>query len=286
MEALRAGLRDLGYLEGKNIVIDFRWAEVVDRLRELASQASHAAQETPLILQDGLEEIVSKRLGSRHRSGRSPDWLKFKKLTVRKSGLHARHLYISARKRSGLGHAGKLAYPIKPLNVEGLDRPTRAHKEQGNHPAGVIVDVQFPCHSTPRPWWDPMPGTRRSFQCAEPAVDSTVGATCQFRSGYVRYAGKRGQSKRLPSFALRKILEARRLGYKSSACNGGARSGAGSRRIASIIPFLIAMVATSTRSWPMLKFRMSASSLSCPMAEAVGRGSSIVRRVPLHSKVI
>jgi bifunctional non-homologous end joining protein LigD len=26
----------------------------------------------------GLEDIVSKRLGSRYRSGRSPDWLKFK----------------------------------------------------------------------------------------------------------------------------------------------------------------------------------------------------------------
>ena len=29
-------------------------------------------------LQDGREGIVSKRLGSRYRSGRSPDWLKFK----------------------------------------------------------------------------------------------------------------------------------------------------------------------------------------------------------------
>src|SRR5215217_7353710 len=38
VEALRAGLRDLGYLEGKNIVIDFRWAEAVDRLRELAAE--------------------------------------------------------------------------------------------------------------------------------------------------------------------------------------------------------------------------------------------------------
>jgi len=28
----------------------------------------------------GLEGIVSKRLGSRYRSGRSPDWLKFKNL--------------------------------------------------------------------------------------------------------------------------------------------------------------------------------------------------------------
>jgi ATP-dependent DNA ligase len=29
-------------------------------------------------LQDGLEGIVSKRLGSRYVSGRSKDWLKFK----------------------------------------------------------------------------------------------------------------------------------------------------------------------------------------------------------------
>jgi bifunctional non-homologous end joining protein LigD len=30
----------------------------------------------------GLEGIVSKRLGSRYRSGRSPDWLKFKNPTA------------------------------------------------------------------------------------------------------------------------------------------------------------------------------------------------------------
>jgi bifunctional non-homologous end joining protein LigD len=31
----------------------------------------------------GLEGIVSKRLGSRYRSGRSPDWLKFKNPAAR-----------------------------------------------------------------------------------------------------------------------------------------------------------------------------------------------------------
>jgi len=37
LEALRRGLRDLGYIEGKNIIIEVRWAETnQDRLTELA----------------------------------------------------------------------------------------------------------------------------------------------------------------------------------------------------------------------------------------------------------
>jgi putative ABC transport system substrate-binding protein len=38
VEALRMGLRDLGYVEGKNIVILFRWAEGVDQLPALAAE--------------------------------------------------------------------------------------------------------------------------------------------------------------------------------------------------------------------------------------------------------
>jgi putative ABC transport system substrate-binding protein len=38
LEALRAGLRDLGYVEGKNIVIEFRWAERVEQLPEMAAE--------------------------------------------------------------------------------------------------------------------------------------------------------------------------------------------------------------------------------------------------------
>ena len=39
MEALRAGLRDVGYVDGKNIVIDYRWAEgKYERLPELAAE--------------------------------------------------------------------------------------------------------------------------------------------------------------------------------------------------------------------------------------------------------
>ena len=38
VEGLRVGLKDLGYIEGKNIVIEFRWADTVEQMPELAAE--------------------------------------------------------------------------------------------------------------------------------------------------------------------------------------------------------------------------------------------------------
>src|SRR4030095_5179553 len=38
VEALRAGLRDLGYVEGKNLVIEFRWTGTVEQMHEAGAE--------------------------------------------------------------------------------------------------------------------------------------------------------------------------------------------------------------------------------------------------------
>ena len=46
VEALRAGLRDLGYVEGKNLVIEFRWAGSVEQLNEGAAELARMKVDT------------------------------------------------------------------------------------------------------------------------------------------------------------------------------------------------------------------------------------------------
>ena len=51
---------------------------MIGRQEALESNCRCAAGSFRHACKMGLEGIVSKRLGSRYRSGRSPDWLKFK----------------------------------------------------------------------------------------------------------------------------------------------------------------------------------------------------------------
>ena len=89
VEALRAGLRDLGYVEGKNIVIEFRWAEgKYDRLPGLAAElvrlkvdvivthntqttraAKNATTQIPVVMAGGGDPVAAGLIASLARPG-------------------------------------------------------------------------------------------------------------------------------------------------------------------------------------------------------------------------
>src|SRR5437870_13246573 len=73
VEALRTGLRDLGYVEGKNIVIEFRWAEGrYDRLSALVTDLIRL--KVDLIVTHGTpgtRRSEERRVGKEGRSRRS-----------------------------------------------------------------------------------------------------------------------------------------------------------------------------------------------------------------------
>jgi ABC-type uncharacterized transport system substrate-binding protein len=59
VEAFRAGLRDLGYVEGKNLLIEFRWSSTVDQMREAASDL--ARMKVDLIFASSSTEVEPAR---------------------------------------------------------------------------------------------------------------------------------------------------------------------------------------------------------------------------------
>ncbi len=88
VEAMRAGLRELGYVEGKNILIEFRWAERVELLHALANELVHsnvdiifaassteveparqATKTIPIVFANGADPIASGLVTSLNRPG-------------------------------------------------------------------------------------------------------------------------------------------------------------------------------------------------------------------------
>jgi putative tryptophan/tyrosine transport system substrate-binding protein len=63
IEALRAGLRQLGYVEGKTIAIEFRWAETVDELPALAAEL--VRMNVDIILAPSSSEVEPARQATR-----------------------------------------------------------------------------------------------------------------------------------------------------------------------------------------------------------------------------
>ncbi len=89
MDAIRAGLRDFGYVEGKNIVIEYRWAESnPERLKEMAAElvalkvdviithalpgvrtAGQATTTIPIVIADGPDPVAMGVVASLARPG-------------------------------------------------------------------------------------------------------------------------------------------------------------------------------------------------------------------------
>ena len=89
VDAIRAGLRDLGYVEGRNIVIEFRWAESnPERLKAMAAElvalkvdviithatsgartAAQATKTIPIVMADGPDPVVAGLVASLARPG-------------------------------------------------------------------------------------------------------------------------------------------------------------------------------------------------------------------------
>jgi putative ABC transport system substrate-binding protein len=89
IEAIRAGLRDLGYVEGRNIVIEYRWAESnPERLKEMAAElvalkvdviiahaingpraVAQATKTIPIVIADGPDPVASGLVASLARPG-------------------------------------------------------------------------------------------------------------------------------------------------------------------------------------------------------------------------
>ena len=89
VDAIRAGLRDLGYVEGKNITIEYRWAEnKPERLKAMAEElvalkvdvivthansgaraASQATKTIPIVTADGNDPVVAGLVASLARPG-------------------------------------------------------------------------------------------------------------------------------------------------------------------------------------------------------------------------
>ena len=107
-----------------------------------------------------------------HR-GRSPDWPKFKKLMC---GSQGSRRGISTSAHANAAASATLANAPIRLNPSTSKASTipLGSQRAGQSSAGVIVDMQFPCHSTPRPWWGPIP---------EPAVRSNARNPRWFHGG-------------------------------------------------------------------------------------------------------
>jgi putative ABC transport system substrate-binding protein len=135
VEALRTGLRDLGWVEGKNIVIEFRWADSVLQLPELASElvrmnvdiifaasstmvepARRATKTIPIVFSNHADPIGSGHVASLPRPGGNITGLS--ELTTE---LNAKAIEMLKEAVPQATRIGVLWNPTTPSQVPGLE---------------------------------------------------------------------------------------------------------------------------------------------------------------------
>jgi putative ABC transport system substrate-binding protein len=148
VEALRAGLRQLGYVEAKNIVIEFRWAETLDQLPGLAAElvrmnvdvifamssieveaARQATKTTPIVFGTHADPVGLGHVGSLARPGGN-----ITGLTVQLTDLAAKQLEILKEAVPQATRIGVLFSPTAPSYRPAL---------QGVEDAGQKLGVQL-----------------------------------------------------------------------------------------------------------------------------------------------
>ena len=134
VEALRAGLRDLGWVEGKNIVIEFRWADGVQQLPELAAElvrmnvdvifaptstmvepARQATKTIPIVFSNHADPIGSGHVASLPRPGGN-----ITGLTDQTSDIDAKAMEMLKEVVPQATRIGVLWNPTTPSQVPGL----------------------------------------------------------------------------------------------------------------------------------------------------------------------
>jgi putative ABC transport system substrate-binding protein len=154
MEALRAGLRDLGYVEGKNIIIEFRWADTVEQLPGLAAElvrmnvdvifapsstmvepARQATKTIPIVFSNHADPIGTGHVASLPRPGGN-----ITGLSELATELDAKELEILREAVPQVTQIGVLWNPTTPSQAPGL-QSVKAAGERARTPGRACVEA-------------------------------------------------------------------------------------------------------------------------------------------------
>lgn len=161
VDAIRAGLRDLGYVEGKNIVIEYRWAESnPERLKEMAAElaalkvdviithslpgartAARATTTIPIVIADGADPVAAGLVASLARPGGN-----ITGSTAFQTELGAKRLELLKEVVPRLKRVSVLFNPLNPGNavyVRQMETAAKAMKVE-LHQFEVRVPEEFP----------------------------------------------------------------------------------------------------------------------------------------------